>query len=130
VERRSAIVEKHIEPRSTAIIRTNGLIMLVPTATIIKIGIIEITIPVKAEASISPKRIVQTATGAETSLSKVRPWLSQGKTIGDIAEQVKKTDTEISPGIRDAIVILRPKAKEMNIKPGQSIPIRTTGPLE
>jgi hypothetical protein len=129
-ERISAIVEKQIEPSRIAVIRIDGSTILVPTATAITIGIMEITIPVKADASMSPKRIVQTATGVETSLSKVLAWLSQGKTTGDMAEQVKNTETAISPGISDAIDTPRPKAKEMNMKPGQSTPIRTTGPLE
>jgi hypothetical protein len=119
-----------MDPRSTAIIRMNGLTMFVSTAIVIMMGIMEITMPVKAEATMSPKRIVQTAIGAETNLSKVRAWLSHGKTTGDMAEHVKNTDTEINPGIRDVIDIPRPKANDMNINPGHSTPIRTTGPLE
>ena len=83
-----------------------------------------ITKPVNAEAIKSPRRIVQTDTGQETSLSSVLDIDSSGKIIGDIAEQVKKTVTPISPGIRVSTGICRPKAKERNIKPGQRIPIK------
>ena len=49
---------------------------------------------------------------------------------GAIAEQVKKTDIPISPGMSEVADILRPKAKARNIKAGNIIPIRTTGPFE
>jgi hypothetical protein len=47
-----------------------------------------------------------------------------------MAEHVKKTDTAINPGIRDSTGICLPKANERNMNPGQSTPIRITGPLE
>jgi hypothetical protein len=47
-----------------------------------------------------------------------------------MAEQVKKTDIAIRPGIRDTADILRPKAKARNIKAGNITPMRTTGPFE
>jgi hypothetical protein len=49
---------------------------------------------------------------------------------GAIAEQVKKTDIAMRPGIRDTVDMLRPKAKARNRKAGNMIPIRTTGPFE
>jgi hypothetical protein len=126
----SAIAEKHSELRRTPASITQGWMNVTPTTRESIIGIREIANPVSAEASISPKRIVQTDTGQDTNLSRVLAWLSTGKTIGDIAEQVKKIDTAISPGISVSTGICRPKAKERNIKPGQSTPIRITCPLE
>ena len=71
-ERRSDIVEKQIEPNTMATTRVRGSIILAPITNAITIGTIEIIMPVSADAIISPKRIVQTAMGVETSLSSVR----------------------------------------------------------
>ena len=110
IERRSAIVAKQSEARIIPTSRTRGLVILAPVARAIRIGTIEITMPVRAEASMSPKSIVQTATGQEISLSNVLACVSWGNTTGDIAEQVKKTDTETSPGMSDITGMFRPKA--------------------
>jgi len=98
-EKISAIAEKHRELRRTPASITQGWTNATPTTRESNIGIREIANPVSAEASISPRRIVQTDTGHDTSLSKVLAWLSMGKTIGDMAEQVKKIDTAMSPGM-------------------------------
>jgi hypothetical protein len=124
------MAEKHKELRRTPASITQGWINVTPTTIESKIGIREIINPVSAEANISPRRIVQTDTGHDTSLSRVLAWLSMGKTIGDIAEQVKKTETAMSPGISVSTGICRPKANERNMKPGHSTPIRITCPLE
>jgi hypothetical protein len=129
-ERRSDMVEKQIEPKIMATTRVSGSIILAPIISAITIGTIDIIMPESAEASISPKRIVHTATGVETSLSRVRACVSHGKVTGAIAEQVKKTDTDISPGMRDSTGIPRPKAKAINMNPGQSTPMSSTGPFE
>ena len=129
-EIRSDAVAKQIEPRIMETTSISGFTMVVPTARAIMIGTTEIITPIIADASISPKRIVHTATGLETSLSSVRACVSHGKVIGAIAEQVKKTDMDISPGISNTAVILRPKAKEINIKAGYITPISMTGPFE
>ncbi len=113
-----------------ATVKTSGSIICAPTATAIITGTMERITPVMADASMSPKRIVQTATGQEISRSSVLACVSQGKVIGAIAEQVKKTDMDISPGISNTAVILRPKAKEINIKAGYITPISMTGPFE
>jgi hypothetical protein len=123
-------VAKQIAPRIIAPASINGFTMEDPTAMAIMMGPIDMTTPVSMDASISPRRIVQTATGAETSRSSVRACVSQGKVTGAMAEHVKNTDMEISPGISDAAAILRPKAKAMNIKAGNMTPISTTGPFE
>ncbi len=126
----SDAVAKQIEPRIMATTSINGFTMVVPTAKAMIIGTMDMIIPVSIDASISPKRIVQTATGQEISRSSVLACVSQGKVIGAIAEQVKKTDMDISPGISNTAAILRPKAKEKNIKAGYITPISTTGPFE
>jgi molybdopterin-binding protein len=123
-------VAKQIEPRIMATASIKGFTKVVPTAKAIMMGTIEIITPIIADAIMSPKRIVHTATGLETNLSSVRACVSQGKVIGAIAEHVKKTDMDISPGISITAVISRPKAKDMNIKAGYSTPISTTGPFE
>jgi len=123
-------VAKLTAPRITATASTSGFTIVAPMAIAMIIGTTVMIIPVSIDASISPSRIVQTAIGAETSRSSVRACVSQGKVIGAIAEQVKKTDTEISPGISDTAGMLRPKAKAMNMKAGNITPISTTGPLE
>ena len=126
----SDAVAKQTAPRIIAPASINGFTMGDPMAMAIIMGTIDIITPVSIDASMSPRRIVQTAMGAETSRSSVRACVSQGKVIGAMAEHVKKTDMEISPGISDAADILRPKAKAMNIKAGYITPISTTGPFE
>ena len=51
--------------------RINGLVMVVPKARAMIIGIMEMTIPVSMDATMSPKRIVQIESGEETNLSRV-----------------------------------------------------------
>lgn len=126
----SDMVAKHVAPRIIATVSTRGLMIEEPTPMAMIMGTIVIIIPVNIDASISPRSIVQTAIGAETSRSSVLAWVSQGKVMGAMAEQVKKTDMETSPGISDTADILRPKAKAMNMKAGYITPIKTTGPLE
>ena len=129
-EKMSAIAEKQRELRIIPASKTRGWVKETPSARAITSGRIVIMRPVKAEASKSPRRMVQTHTGLETNLSRVREEDSRGKIIGDMAEQVKKTVTPMSPGIRVSAGICRPKAKERNMNPGQSKPIRIICPLE
>jgi hypothetical protein len=126
----SDAVAKQIEPRIMATTSINGFTTAIPMARAMIIGTMDMIIPVSIDASISPKRIVQTATGQEISRSSVLACVSQGKVIGAMAEQVKKTDIAIRPGISDTAAILRPKAKDMNIKAGYITPMSTTGPFE
>ena len=65
-------VEKQTEPKIMARARIKASVTVVPNARAMINGTIEMMTPVIAEASMSPKRIVQTATGQETSLSNVR----------------------------------------------------------
>ena len=99
---RSAMVAKQIEPVRMAAVRTNGFTMVAPKVSVIRIGMTDMMMPTNADASISPKRMVQTETGLDISLSSVRCAVSQGKATGAIAEQVKKTETAIRPGISDS----------------------------
>jgi hypothetical protein len=128
-EKMSAIAEKQRELRIIPASRTRGCVNETRNARATATGMIVITRPVSAEASKSPRRMVQTATGQDASLSRVLDVDSMGKIIGDIAEQVKKTVIPMSPGIRVSTDICLPTAKERNIKPGQSTPIRITCPL-
>ena len=129
-ERMRDAVAKQTEPRRIANIRINTSVIDVPKAMAVTTGTMEIITPVIAEASISPNRIAQTETGVEMRRSSVLPWLSDGKITGAMAEQVKKTDIAISPGIMVTIGISLPKAKEIKKKIGKRKPMSTTGPLE
>jgi hypothetical protein len=128
-EKMRAIAEKQRELRIIPANKIRGCVNGTPSARATITGKIVIINPVKAEATISPKRIVQTDTGLEASLSRVLAVDSMGKITGDMAEQVKKTVTPIRPGIRVSTGICRPKAKERNMKPGQSKPIKIICPL-
>jgi hypothetical protein len=108
----------------------NGFTIVVPITNAMIIGTMDIIIPVSIDAIISPRSIVQVATGDDISLSSVLAWVSQGKVMGAIAEQVKKTDIAIRPGISVTGSIPRPKAKERNRKAGYITPMSTTGPFE
>jgi hypothetical protein len=68
----SDAVAKQIEPRIIAIASIKGFTKVVPIAMAMMIGTIEIITPIIADAIMSPKRIVHTAIGLETSLSSVR----------------------------------------------------------
>ena len=70
-EIRSEAVAKQIEPRIMATASINGFTMVVPTAMAMIMGTMEIIIPVSIDATISPKSIVHTASGDDTSLSSV-----------------------------------------------------------
>jgi hypothetical protein len=70
-EKMRAIVEKHREPKIIPASIARGWTNVAPTTRERRIGMIETTRPDSAEASISPKRIVQTDTGQDTSLSRV-----------------------------------------------------------
>ena len=128
-EKMSAIDEKQRELRIIPASRTRGCVNETPSARAIATGMIVTTRPVSAEASMSPRRMVQTDTGQDANLSRVLDVDSTGKIMGDIAEQVKKTVIPMSPGIKESTDICLPTAKERNIKPGQSTPIRMTCPL-
>jgi len=67
----SEAVAKQIEPRIMATTSINGFTMSVPMAKAMIMGTMDMIIPVSIDASISPRSIVQVATGAETSLSSV-----------------------------------------------------------
>jgi hypothetical protein len=129
IEKMRAIEEKQRELRTIPASRTTGCVNETPSARATATGMIVTTRPVSAEASMSPRRMVQTDTGQDANLSRVLEVDSTGKMIGDIAEQVKKTVMPIRPGIRESTDICLPTAKERNINPGQSKPIRMTCPL-
>ena len=67
----SEAVAKQTEPRIIATASISGFTMVVPMAKAIIMGTMDMIIPVSIDASISPKSIVQIASGEETSLSSV-----------------------------------------------------------
>lgn len=67
----NASAAKQTEPSIIAIVSINGLTKVVPMAIAMIMGTIDMIIPVSIDASISPKRIVQIASGDEASLSSV-----------------------------------------------------------
>ena len=67
----SEAVAKQTEPRIMATRSIRGFTIVVPTARAMMIGTMDMIIPVSIEASISPKSIVQIASGEETNLSSV-----------------------------------------------------------
>jgi hypothetical protein len=92
-------------------------------------GTKEITIPKTTDASMSPRRIVHTATGQDASRSRVLAWVSQGAITGATAVAVKKTAIPSRPGIKEFTGICLPikNARKRNV--GMSTPKMTTGPL-
>ena len=91
---------------------------------------LDMKIPNRKEAVISPKIIAHKAIGAEISLSKVLIRVSQGAIIGEIAEEVKKSPMANKPGIKKSMDISLPTAKAINRKAGKSKPNITTGPFK
>ncbi len=70
-EMMSEAVAKQTEPRIMAATSISGFTMVVPMTKAMIIGTIDIIIPVSMDASISPKSIVQIASGEEANLSNV-----------------------------------------------------------
>ena len=128
-EKMSAMEEKQKAAKITPIPKMNGYCMFVPPISPIRMGTRDMTIPKMADASISPRRIVHTATGQEASLSSVLAWVSQGKTTGETAVAVKNTAIPSRPGTSEFNGISLPMEKARNRKAGISIPKMTTGPL-
>jgi len=95
----------------------------------IRMGMNEITIPKTTDASMSPRRIVHTSTGQDTSRSRVFAWVSQGAITGDTAVAVKNTAIPNRPGINELTGICLPIKNARNRKVGMSTPKITTGPL-
>jgi hypothetical protein len=95
----------------------------------IRMGRQEIAIPKRTDASMSPRRIVHTATGHETSRSRVLAWVSQGATTGETAVVVKNTAIPSKPGIKEFTGICLPMKNARKRKAGMSTPKMTTGPL-
>jgi len=126
----NASEEKQKAARMMPSARMKGCTMLTPAPSPNTIGTTEIAIPKIREASTSPKRIVQTATGHDASLSRVRAWVSQGATSGDTAVAVKNTVIPSMPGTRKSIDISLPMEKANKRKAGIRMPKLTTGPLE
>ena len=128
-EKMSAIDEKHKAARITAIARINGYCMVAPPNSPIRMGTRDMAIPKITDASMSPRRIVHTATGQDTSLSSVLAWVSHGTTTGETAVAVKNTAIPNRPGISEFTGICLPMEKARKRKAGISIPKMTTGPL-
>ena len=85
--------------------------------------------PNRAEATISPKIIVQRQIGEDTSLSKVFILVSQGAITGVIAETAKKRAIPNKPGMRKFKDTSLLNEKEINREAGISNPWIITGPL-
>lgn len=85
--------------------------------------------PNKKEAIMSPRRILHSATGVETSLSKVFILVSQGVIIGPMAEVVKNSAMPTNPGIRISMERFLPSIKAMNRKEGSNNPNIRVGPF-
>ena len=67
----SEAVAKQIDPRIIATASINGFTMVAPMTKAMIMGTMDMIIPVSIDATISPKSIVQIASGEETSLSSV-----------------------------------------------------------
>jgi hypothetical protein len=128
-EKMSAIEEKHKAARITPIARMNGYCILAPLNSPIKMGTRDMAAPKITDASMSPRRIVHTATGQEASLSSVLAWVSHGTTTGETAVAVKNTAIPSRPGISEFTGICLPMEKARKRKAGISIPKMTTGPF-
>lgn len=70
-EMMSEAVAKQIEPKIMATASISGFTIVVPMAKAMIMGIMDMIIPVSIDATISPKSIVQIASGDDTSLSSV-----------------------------------------------------------
>ena len=92
-----------------------------------KSGIIEIIIPKKKEAQISPIIIVEIDTGEETNLSRVLVLVSHGAISGTTAVEVKKRVIPTIPGKRKVKEKLLPIQKARKRKQGRIIPNINTG---
>ena len=92
----------------------------------IKITVV-IRVPYIIEETTSPKIIAHNFMGAETILSSVLIFVSQGIMPGVIEETVKKRLMPKSPGISDSGETCRLREKETNKKPGTIIPKTITG---
>ena len=73
-------------------------------------------------AIVFPRRIVNSETGAERNLSKVRNRLSRGMETGPMDEAAKKTVWATSTGIALDAGISRPMIKDKNMEKGKRIP--------
>ncbi len=91
---------------------------------------LDMKIPKRKEAVISPKIIAHKEIGAETNLSKVLIRVSHGAIMGEMAEEVKKSPMASKPGIKKLVDIFLPTAKAMKRKAGRSSPNTTTGPFK
>ena len=91
---------------------------------------LDMKIPNRKEAVISPKIIAHKAIGAEINLSKVLIRVSQGTIMGEMAEEVKKSPIASKPGIKKVVDISLPTAKAIKRKAGRSRPNTTTGPFK
>jgi len=122
--------EKQKADNNVPIIR-DKLIIFNPNKTIpINKIKLDIKIPKREEAVMSPKIIAHNAIGAEINLSKVLIRVSQGAIIGEIAEEVKKSPIASKAGIKKLIDSSLPTTKAIKRKAGRSKPNTTTGPFK
>ncbi len=129
-DRRAPREEKQKEDSMMLNSTIGRLAMETPTNKLIAVRMIDINKPKIAEASISPKIIVVTVTGAEANRSKVLIRVSHGAITGTTDVEVKKRVMPSIPGIRKLRGSSRPIEKAKNRKRGSRRPNIITGPLK
>jgi len=122
------IAKQSAESRMPAIRRTGWLSGALITPTAIAAGTSEKTTPNNEAATTSPQMSVGTVIGAARRRSSVRVRVSNGKTAGVVAEEVKNRAIAMRPGTRSRAGKPRPHAKAINRNAGKSTPKIMTGP--
>lgn len=129
-ERIKARDEKQKLARTMPNTSTAGCNIPTPMPRPMKMGTAERAIPNMREASMSPRRMLETETGHEINLSNVRACVSHGATVGDTALAVKNVVTASIPGSKKSADMSLPMEKAKNKNAGMRTPKITTGPLE
>ena len=95
----NAMVAKQIEPVIMANTSMSGLVKVTPNPMATSIGTMEIIIPTRAYASISPKSIVHMAIGAEINRSSVLfVHLTTSDSLFDLLQMTSYTQSVILVG--------------------------------
>lgn len=130
VESKDPSAEKQNDASNIPAIIRWGKCIEIPPNIPTKSGTMEIIIPNKKEARISPVIIVEIDTGEETNLSRVLVLVSQGAISGTTAVEVKKRVIPTIPGKRKVKERFLPIQKARNRKQGNRIPNIKTGALK
>ena len=88
--------------------KIRGLIISTPISKPTIMGNMETTIPKRNEENTSPRKIVQSETGEDISLSRVLALASQGTIAGPTEVAVKNAVIPSSHGTRASTGIFRP----------------------